>query len=162
MKFYKTECNKLIQFNPETGVYKQRNLTSKTVVFSKEVFESMKSKQIKRDEFSRLMNIYFKDVNHSWTFEGKSYRKLDNFEDSGYRIISNYNGGSDIPRHKTGSMAYDDMILVYHWGKVYYFTISYNGYKQGQLVDTKTLSHVRWAQAKHCAPIFDETRKKIC
>ena len=42
--------------------------------------------------------------------------------------------------------------------RAYYFTVSYNGYKQGQLLDIKTKSFVR---AKHCAPILNVTKIKI-
>lgn len=52
-------------------------------------------------------------------------------------------------------------VIVYHWGKVYYHTISYNGYDSGQLICPKTLSMVRWAKLKNCSPIMDITSNKI-
>ena len=64
MKHYISEDqNILIQFNPETGVYKQRNHSSKELKhFTEKEFKSLNPKQIKRQEFSRLMNIHFKNV----------------------------------------------------------------------------------------------------
>ena len=161
MKYYKND-ERLIQFNPETGIYKVRNTISKNVedkVLPLEVFNLLDKTQIKKDEFCRLMNIYFKNIKHSWEYDHSFFRKLDNFEESGSNLSSNYNLGKDVPYHEIGR--YDKYILVYHWGRVYYHTISYNGYKQGQLIDPKTMQIVRWAQLKNCAPIFNEGTKKI-
>lgn len=163
MKHYISEDqNILIQFNPETGVYKQRNHSSKELKhFTEKEFKSLNPKQIKRQEFSRLMNIHFKNVKHSWKYDHSHFRKLPNFESSDYNLIINYNL-KDIPKHRIEGKEYlGELLLVYHWGKVYYFTLSYNGYAQGQLICPTTHQLVRWARARHCAPIFNEGTKKI-
>jgi hypothetical protein len=164
MKYFKTDCDKLIQFNPETNVYRHRNVIKGNQVIDVDTFNSFVSTQIKKDEFSRLMNAYFKYVKHEWEFEGKTFKKIDNFEADDRSIIKNYILGKDIPWHNISkSESYkENVILVYHWGKVYYFTVSYNGYKQGQLIDPRTMNYVRWAQAKHCAPVFCKDTKQIC
>lgn len=159
MKFYKDEQNRLIQYNPETDIYKIRNTISKEDKrINKEDFKNLKAKEIKRSEFSRFMNIFFKNVKHSWDYKNVSFRKLDNFEGNEY---------SKMPKHfysKENSVGYNyygDLIMVYHWGKVYYFTWSYNGYPQGQLIEPTTMQIVRWAKPKNCAPIFNEHTKEI-
>ncbi len=159
MQFYKSQTGELIQFNPETGVYKLRS-APKNLVLSSEEFLSRNCKKIKKDEFSRLMNIFFKDLKHEWVYDHSHFKKLPNFEDSGSSLCSNYVLGKDIPFHETPYK--QNTVLVYHWGKVYYHTISYNGYKSGQLLDPKTFAPVRWAQLKHCAPIQNTTSKRIC
>lgn len=163
MKYYTSECGKLIQFNPETNVYKIRNSIEKTDKrLSLEEFNQLNTKSIKMPEFSRLMNIYFKNIKHSWVHNETNYRKLDNFETKDYNLSVNYVLGKDVPYHELENKKYlGNLILVYHWGKIYYFTISYNGYEQGQLIDPYTLELVRWAQLKHCSPIFNEGTKKI-
>ena len=158
--FISEDKTKLIQFNPETGVYKQRNHDAKeTNVFTEEEFIKLNPKKIKRQEFSRLMNIHYKNVKHSWIFDHTHYSKLPNFESDRHFLIINYD---NIPTHTIKGMEWlGKVYLVYHWGKVYYFTLSYNGYAQGQLICTKTNNIVRWARAKNCAPIFNEITKKI-
>lgn len=108
------------------------------------------------------MNIFFKNVKHEWTFNGVNYKKIDNFEALGYSLSDNYSLGKDVPFHIIEDKKYfGNLILVYHWGKVYYHTISYNGYAQGQLICPRTFELVRWAQLKHCSPIFNTITKKI-
>ncbi len=160
MKFYQTPDNKLIQFNPETGVYKLRNtIEREDTRITQEDFAKMSANLIKRDKFSQLMNEYYKNVKHHWVYEFTKFRKMPNFESNEDNLVL----GKDIPLHKIPGMEFlGDVVLVYHWGKVYYHTISYNGYKSGQLIDPRTFSLVRWAQLKHCAPIFNIDSKKIC
>ena len=107
------------------------------------------------------MNVFFKDVKHHWEFGGTKFRKMPNFESNGYRLSTNYDLGKDVPYHKIESMPYmGNVILVYHWGRIYYHSISYNGYAQGQLINPKTFELVRWAQLKHCAPVFNKKKKR--
>ena len=164
MKYYKTADIFLIKYNPETKVYKLMNTIEKIDTrISLDGFKLLNPKEIKRDEFSRLMKIFFKSVKHKWTFEHSHFKKLDNFEEKGYNLSANYTLGKDIPYHTIeGKEYFGNLILVYHWGKVYYHTISYNGYPQGQLICPKTFSLVRWARLKNCSPIFNIDTKKIC
>lgn len=149
-------------FNPETNVYRLRNtINADEVILSVEDFNKLQVKSIKKDEFSRLMNIYFKDVKHEWEYEQTKFKKIDNFESSGSLLSTNYVLGKDVPFHNFPDKHMNNLILVYHWGKVYYHTISYNGYAQGQLIDPYTMQYVRWAQLKHCSPIFNINTKQI-
>jgi len=161
MRYYKAGED-LIQYNPETNVYKKRNnIQLIDTRISKEVFDSLTKNQIGHQEFCRLMNIYFKDIKHEWKHDHSYFRKLDNFETDGYSLSSNYVLGRDVPYHTIeGKPYFGRVIMVYHWGHVYYHTISYNGYAQGQLINPKTLELVSWARLKNCAPIFNEGTKK--
>lgn len=161
MKYYSSDCGKYIKFNPETKVYRLGNTTlEKYRVVPIDEFNSLKTTEIKNSEYSRLMNIYFKYVQHEWEFEGVKYRKLENFEKKEYLLSANYNIGKDVPLHDLGNYK-NNLILVYHWGKVYYHTIQYNGEGVGQLLCPYTLNYVRWAKLKNCAPIFNTVTKKI-
>jgi len=161
MIYYKSG-DKLIQYNPETNVYKLRNTIERIDTrISKEDFILLDAKQIKKQEFSRLMNIFFKDIKHEWVHDHSKFRKLPNFESNGHNLSTNYILGKDIPYHTSEKSYYSNFILVYHWGKVYYHTVSYNGDDRGCLLDINTLKHLRWAQLKHCAPIQNINTKKI-
>lgn len=159
IKYFKTDVH-LIQYNMDTDVYKIRNTNSKEKVLTKEQFEALNAQKVNHQEFSRLMNVYYKNNKESWIHDGVSFRKLDNFETEGspysYSNMPDHNKNNEIASYL------GKLILVYHWGKVYYFTWSYNGYAQGQLIDPYTKLIVRWAQAKHCAPVFNEQTKQVC
>jgi len=163
MKYYKTDCDKYIKFNPETNVYRLGNtILEKYRVIPVDEFESYNTTEIKNAEYSRLMNIYFSNVKHEWEFEGVKHRKLDNFEENGISLSANYQIGKDVPFHQIGIYNYQKkLILVYHWGKVYYHTVQYNGDGVGQLICPYTHEYVRWAKLKHCSPIFNTVTKKI-
>lgn len=160
----------LIQHNRETGVYWIRNsvkLEDKRI--SKELFDSLADvERVKKQRFFELLNAYFKTVKHYWTYEGENYRKLDNFEivdDSGIKSYGHFKCTNyDIVKlmhHTNKAHCGDNLILVYHWGHVYYMHYSYGGTKQSQLFDIKTGRQVKWTNAKNCAPIFNETKKVI-
>ncbi|MEO6304841.1 MAG: hypothetical protein ABIP51_16895 [Bacteroidia bacterium] len=154
MKFYKTNCEYLIQYNPDTKLHKIRNLVDKkkSNALTEEEFKTFEPVEIKRQEFSRLMNIFYKNIKDEWTYLGTNFRKLDNLEDDDWM---------KQPKHYPLGWKFGTLVLVYHWGRAYYFTWSYNGYPQGQLVDIKTMHIVRWARPKNCAPIFNEKTKEI-
>lgn len=158
MKYFLTTDDKLLQLNPETGVYRLRNTIERDKeVISKETFDSFDKKQIKKDEFSRLMNIYFKGVKHEWEYDSKKFRKMDNFG------VTDYILGKDVPFHKLEKFQYDRLILIYHWGRIYYHLINYGGYGVAQLVCSRTHKLLnRWVRLKHASPIFCITDKRIC
>ncbi len=67
-----------------------------------------------------------------------------------------------MPYHNLKEVPYNkNLVLVYHQGKVYYHTISYNGDRSGQLICPYTFEYVKWCRLKTCAPIFDIEAKKI-
>jgi hypothetical protein len=154
-KFYKDSNGLLYSKSLETKVVRLRTTTDKAKVIQHVDFLEAKLDltEIKREEFSRLMNIYFKDIHEEWEYNGEHFRSLDNFTGEGSSLISNYDFKS-LPKHDCG--VYGTCLLVYHCGRLYYFTLSYNGYKSGQLLDMKRQTAVRWAQAKHCAPIVKQ------
>jgi len=158
--YYKTDCGKLVQYNENTDTFSIRNdikLVDKRISFNE--FLLLNSTIIKSQEFSRLMNIYFNSIKDSWVFDGTEYQSLDNFEYKDYKLSDNYILGKEVPYHNSENKR--NMVLVYHWGKVYYHDISYNGEMTGSLYDTKTLKSVQWCKLKHCAPIFNKLTKKI-
>ena len=165
--YYKTECGKIIVHYRDNDIYVHKNNTKKVDKrISKEIFEKLKSTKIKKNDYNRMMNESFKDAHEEWTYKGHDYVSLDNFETDGRSLSTNYIIGKDVPYHDINEPGKDyyylkHLILVYHQGKVYYHTISYGGYKTGQLVDVNTHKLVGWCQLKHCAPIFDKTIKKI-
>ena len=164
--YYKTDCKKLIQYNENTDTFSIRNETKKVDKrISINEFRLLNTTIIKSQEFCRLMNIHFNSIKDSWMFDGTEYQSLDNFEYKDYNLSDNYNLGKEVPFHEIPSRYNPDhkrnMILVYHWGKVYYHDISYNGEMTGSLYDTKTLKSVQWCKLKHCAPIFNKLTKKI-
>ena len=159
MKYYKSE-DKLIQFNPETNVYKLRNTIAKEDTrVSKEDFDKLKTKQIKKDKFCELMNIFFRDIKHEWVYDRSNFRKLDNFDKNANSSGCTWN---QIPSHDLGNSYYlNHLRFVYHWGKVYYLLYDGNYAPRGQLLDTKTLESVRWVHIKNVAPIFNINKKQI-
>lgn len=152
IKFYRTELH-LIQYNGDTKKYKIRNTVDKDNIFlCEEEFKSLNPKQIKRQEFSRLMNIFFKDVKDTWVYDFTTYEKYGSFYND--LII-----GKDVPLHKLKYNGYG--VLVYHWGRVYYHTISYNGGEHGALLDVKTQKFLRWANIKHCSAVRNKVNKRL-
>lgn len=170
MKYFKSECGKLIQYNHETNVYKIRNVIERIDTrLSEEEVLSLNCTVVKKQEFSRLMNVFYKNVKHNWKYDYSTYRKLDNFDGENGSFSSNYILGGKKGNHNSvplhiieGKEHFGEVALVYHWGKVYYHTISYNGYEQGQLICPKTFNLVRWAKLKHCAPIMNTNTGRIC
>lgn len=162
MKYYKTNTDLLVQFNSESNIYKIRNIISKeNHILSKNEFEALNPVLIKKQNFCEQMNVYFKNIKHKWIYNGVHFRKLDNFETKKWNLCANYDW-QKIPKHTIENKSYlGKLILVYHWGHVYYFTFSYNGESRGQLIEPKTFELVQWAQPKHCAPIFNVDIKKI-
>lgn len=161
MKYYKAG-EMLIQYNSETHVYRQGNtVASGSNVIPTEIGDALENKvAIKKAEYSRLMNIFFKDVAHTWVYKGVRYRKIPNFEVNGHNC-ANYKF-AELPKHTFPDRAFSGPLLfVYHWGKPYYFLYSYGGYPQGILFDTVTLQQCRWAKPQHCSPIFNEDTKRI-
>jgi hypothetical protein len=159
MKYYKTD-KFLIIFNPETKVARiKNNVGMKSSILPFEEFQNLEKTEIKKNKFFELLNIYFKSVKDKWVFEYTPYRKLDNFEVDSIGSPSNYQW-KNIPKHNMGGYI-GDVILVYHHGRVYYFSWSYGGYPQGQLFDIKTKEFVQWCKPKNCAPILNEDTKEI-
>lgn len=165
-KYFKVNTD-LYEFNSSENCYKQKNVISFLCPkYNKEDFFNLNPIKIKKQEFCRLMNIYFKGVKHEWKYylnnDECEFKKIDNFETKDYSLSTNYVLGVDVPYHVIPGKEYlGNLIIVYHWGRIYYHTISYNGYPQGQLITIKEHKLVRWAKLKHCSPVFNKTTKKI-
>lgn len=151
MKYYKTDCGKLIKFNEQTSKY--RVTSSPREFILQEDFILLNTKEIKLNEFSRLMNEHYSIVKDNWIYNGIKYQNLDTFGSSKYFI------GVDVPFHTIPHN--NHVVLVYHWGKVYYHTVSYNGDRNGQLFDIQTGQYVRWANIKNCSPILNMDTQQI-
>jgi len=154
MKYYQTTCGKLVKHFEEKDFFVVTNdVKLKDKHLSVEEFEKMQKTQIKNQIYSKLMNDYYRTVKESWSFEHKNYRNLANFSPD-----IEYN----MPRHNIDGLPYKDrLIMVYHWGKRYYYLSNHNSNGRGQLICTKSHKVVRWARLKNCAPIFDEDLKRI-
>lgn len=163
MRYYQAD-DKLIQFNPETNVYRIRNsIKNESKLLTEEDFKELIVTELKKQNFSEKMNVFFKNVKEQWIFKGTRYRKLDNFEVDRKGECTNYNL-NDIPKHNPLNGEYSwnkDFILVYHWGRVYLFNYSYNGYPQGQLFNADTGQVCQWCKPKNCAPIFNVDKHLI-
>ena len=89
IKYYKSK-HILIQHNTKTNIIRLRNTINNNKILFKDEFDLLEKEQIKKDEFSRLMNIYFKSIKHSWDYHNEKFKKLPNFESNGYKLITNY------------------------------------------------------------------------
>ena len=156
----------LIKENPETKTFKVCNRTNKInvdkYIITPDEFSQMEKKQLKISKFGELLNNWFREIKHEWVHEHTNYKKIDNFEADEHHISKNYILGKDVPYHKLDNFNYRNVIFVYYHGHVYYHTISYGGFPQGQLVDIKTLETVKWTRLKNCSPVFNINTKKIC
>lgn len=159
MRYYQAGDH-LIQMNPENPekTYRIKNTTERGQVLSEEDFINSKPKELNKQKFSQLMNQYFVTVKHEWKHDHSMYRKLPNFETGEFGECTNYDMVK-IPKHNVG--IHKDVILVYHWGNIYYLRWSYCGYINGYLIDIRTHNMVRWTKPKHCAPVFKIDAKVI-
>lgn len=148
-KTYFRAGTRLLQYNAVTGLYRVGNSTERECLTKDKLDAPLV--QLKKQEYSRLLNVFFSTVSHSWEHDGICYRKLDNFEPT---LVPPKNQ----PVHDAGGKM---LILVYHWGRVYHFQWSYGGYPKGMLYDMRTGSFARWAQPKHCAPVFNTTNRTV-
>ena len=160
MKYY-LAGDLLVTTNPESEhqIFRVRNTTERGKIITPDQFHELKPRELKNQRFSELMNIYFRDIKHEWVHDYSRYRKLPNFEVNHRGSPTNYKW-EDLPKHQLPGW-YGDMILVYHWGNIYYLQWSYNGYKSGQLADIYTQDHARWVRPQNCAPIFNIGTKKL-
>ena len=166
MKFYISN-DLLIRENPQTKIIRVCNRTNKinidNHIISPDDFSIMEKKQVKKDKWCQLMNNWFRYVKHECVHDFYNFRKLDNFEASEHSLSTNYILGKDVPYHTLENKPYyGSFILVYHWGRIYYHTVSYGGYAQGQLMDINTFQTIKWTRLKNCAPIFNVNTKNIC
>jgi hypothetical protein len=158
MIYFETPHGSLLQYNPQTNIYKKRNSTSpKGNVISKQLFDTLQVKRIKKLDFSIKMNKFFKEVKDEWKYDYSHFRKLDNFN----KDWSNYKIGTEVPYHDIPQINRSNVIMVYYWGKIYYHTINYNGTEKGQLICPKTFRFVKWCSLKNCAPVMNTNTKKI-
>ena len=153
MIYYKSDSN-LILFNTNTKKYFITNKEKKTIL-TKEEFDSLNTEKIKKQKYCELMNNYFKSNKHKWEFNGQKFKKLDNFEINTFNFIY-----SKIPKHNNILRNYN-LILVYHWGKIYYMLVS-QYLPKAQLIDCNTLKIVRWVDIKNVSPIFNINTKYLC
>lgn len=152
--YYITPDNK-IYYVRRSGAIVQENIFPK-VFISEEEFKSIEKRQFKSDKANEILNIFYKTVEHTWKWNYSTYKKLPNFEDDGYSFNSNY---KNIPYHDVD--VYGKCYLVWYRGRVYYHSISYGGYPQGELIDIETGNSVKWCKLKHCAPILNVNTNKI-
>ena len=74
-----------------SDVYVHKNTIKKSDKrMSKVDFDELETTKIKKDEFNRLMNVYFRDIKETWTHDGEDFMSLDNFETTEQMFSSNY------------------------------------------------------------------------
>lgn len=148
MKFYLTPGGQLIEHSPEFNQYRHRNRVGPGLGLLEPAEVAVAEwRELKRARFSQQMNEYFRSVEDSWTYRGEHFRKLPNYD------------GEARPRQP--QHAPDNLFLVYHWGQLYLFQYSYGGFDVGKLYDRKTGNFARWAKPRHCAPVYNESRKQL-
>lgn len=153
-KYYIAD-DKLIKLNLNTNTYRLMNSIAKeSKSITLEQFNLLNAKEIKNCEFSRLMNIYFKNIKHEWTYNYSSYKKLDNLDDN---LLMYYKMG----KYNLNDTYLSNLKLVYHWGKVYYLLYGGQYAPKGQLIDIKTGNILRWVHIKNVAPIINTNTKQI-
>lgn len=156
-KYYKTVDDKiLVRKSLHKDEYYHTNLL-KPIIINPNDFTLI---EIKNQEYSRLMNIYFKDIKDEWDYKPfpnhskQTFRKLPNFKSVDEVYVK-----KSIIWHETNN--HNQAIIVYHWGKIYYLIPMYGGFDKGYLLDINTQKFVRWTKAIHCAPILNVSLNKL-
>jgi hypothetical protein len=67
--------------------------------------------KITKNEFNKLLNEWYKTIEHSWEYNGVKYSKSICFKDDKELFYK-------LPNHNT--YHYDEAKIVYHQGKLYY------------------------------------------
>lgn len=62
--YYKSKCGKLISLNQESNMYYLKSSIERNNLLSKREVDSLELESIKKEEFNRLLNEYFKTVEH--------------------------------------------------------------------------------------------------
>lgn len=164
IRYYITECDKLIKLYCDHMTYVYMNtISTSDKRLTKSQFDSFRTKQLKKCDYNKLMNEFFKTVEHEWTHNGDRYRKLENFVQT-ETVCDNYALGNQIHYHSiciANSNYKQDCIVVYYRGRIFYHTLMYQGDYRGQLIDMLTLKRVGWTSLKNCAPIVKLSNNKI-
>lgn len=166
--FYKDVAGNLYRENQSTKTYKQVNLQQWKFI-TREEFKGLNLQRISRHKFNELMNIYYKNNKLSWTYNGMSYRQLDNFELDKFGNITNYLYGYTnvkktkdkmvLPLHKINDHCNWAVIVVFK-GKVCYMAPYHNG---GHMIfDIVTKKFKGWCTIKNCSPVLNRTTGNIC
>lgn len=155
-RYYKTLDGKILIRKTYLGDCYKTNLPKHSKVDE----TKYELKEIKNQEYSRLMNSYFRNLKDEWEYKplgtsGKyqTFMKLPNFESCADIYRRN-----NLVWHDIGS--YNKALIVYHWGKIYYFLPMYGGIERGRLLDLTTKEQLRWTQARNVAPIFNLTSNR--
>jgi hypothetical protein len=95
-------------------------------------------------------------MKEKWSFNGESFRNLDNFDkdgnSSGINIV-------DLPNHaEKGHFPY---CLVYHNGSVFYCYVALNYFPRVQLLAKTNKRVIKWTSIKNVAPIINTQTQRI-
>lgn len=145
-EYYNTPDGKIITIGCDKTIVHQNVFPR--VIISLDDFNALDKNKIKSHKANEILNNYYKNINDTWLYNNGKYKKMPNFEKIDGKINGNY---PSLPFHDIH--VYGKCYLVWHRGKVYYHSISYNGCDNGHLIDTKTMNSVKWCSLKNCAPI---------
>lgn len=157
-EYFKTSLGIILKDNDNIRI---KSSFKKTII-SEEDFINSNPIKIKKGKYLEELNIFFKNTKYEWVWNYEEYKKLDNFECTKFKSITNYNIDKDIPQHTTDCLYTPNYFIVMYKGQLYYTFRSGNYYPQMQLVDfhTKKLTG-KWTSIKNLAPVFNKTTKKI-
>lgn len=154
--FYETDTGLLISYNRDKNLYLLRNTLRKDKRISEGLFKTYKKQMLNRQNFSRKMNDWFRDIEVSWEYKGfwdktpKQYRTVGNFN-------ANEKTGQDIPKnYPRVETKFGYAIPVFHWGQVYLW-VNYDNASRcgGRLLDVNTQEVLRWADLSNCSKIIE-------
>jgi hypothetical protein len=128
---------------------KSPNLDKKleSVISIEDLLKKASLTRMKRTDFYRELSIRYKDIKEEWSRNGIKYRSGLNFR--------NIEDLDNLPVHisKYG----DELIKVYHLGRVYFYDKGsaklYKG--RGRLMNINTHDFEKWTKFKSCAPVYN-------
>jgi hypothetical protein len=130
---------------------------NKKLVLDKDTFLGSDYYEITKKEYYKRLNDYFKAKEHQWVYNGNQYRNMQYFTVDEQNNITNISW-LDIPKHFVSKMN-EDMIYVFHLGKVYLCTRKKDDVVQ--LYSPQTLKKMKMTRITNCAPVYNITKKEM-
>jgi hypothetical protein len=106
---------------------------------------------ITKNEFNKLLNEWYKTIEHSWKYNGVKYSKSVCFKDDEELY-------KQLPNHKTDW--WDKCKIVYYQGTLYY-AHCFHYYPRLVLFDFKIKQWCRWANINSCFAVLNEETKEF-
>lgn len=161
--FYKIENSngvKLYQVCNGLAILKNSKVSEEIEISE---FLKLKPIQIKKQDFHKLLNEYFNNLDIRWEFDGKKYKKLPNFENLAeffkFKKLANSKPFVVMSKGSLYRIAFtnfDESVFAYSPRN-----LKVSGHSTIQLFDFKTLEFVGYTNVKNCAPVFNITDKIV-